>query len=134
MVNARVGILFVTRSARLGHIARDHRRSIVAVPLMEPDEKEGNGRMLTRATTVIAALLATAFSAKAQDGDIAAGHDFAREAYRACHMVDREARVPRRINIGPAFRDIANTPGMAPSTWLTPGRLRRRIGVSSRVE
>ena len=85
MVNARVGILFVTRSARLGHTARDHRRSIVVVPLMAPDEKEGNGRMLTRATTVLAAApVATVFSAKAQDGDIAARHDFAREACRAC--------------------------------------------------
>jgi hypothetical protein len=27
-------------------------------------------------------------------------------------MVDPEARAPRSINIGPAFRDIANTPGM----------------------
>ena len=61
---------------------------------------------------VLAALFATAFSAKAQDGDIAAGHDFAREACRACHMVDLEALAPRRIDIGPAFCDIANTPGM----------------------
>ena len=30
-------------------------------------------------------------------------------------MIDPEARVPRRINIGPAFRDIANTPGMTPT-------------------
>ena len=59
-----------------------------------------------------AAMAATAFSAKAQDGDVAAGHAFARETCRACHMVDPEARAPRRINIGPAIRDIANTPGM----------------------
>ena len=59
-----------------------------------------------------AAMAATAFSAKAQDGDVVAGHAFARETCRACHMVDPEARAPRRINIGPAFRDIANTPGM----------------------
>jgi len=58
-----------------------------------------------------AALAATAF-AKAQDGDIAAGHGLAREARRACHIVDPEARPPRIFEIGPAFRDIANTPGM----------------------
>ena len=37
---------------------------------------------------------------------------FAREACNACHMVDAERRAPRRIVIGPAFRDIANTRGM----------------------
>jgi len=70
--------------------------------------------MRRRRTVVLAAaaMTATAFSAKAQDGDAAAGHAFAREACRACHMVDPGARAPRRINIGPAFRDIADTPGM----------------------
>jgi mono/diheme cytochrome c family protein len=65
-----------------------------------------------RAVMVAAALIPTAFGAKAQDGDIAAGYDFAHEACRACHMVDPEARAPRRIDIGPPFRDIATTPGM----------------------
>ena len=65
-----------------------------------------------RRTTLIAALAATTLSAHAQDGDIAAGHSFAREACSACHVVDAEERPPRRIFIGPAFRSIANTPGM----------------------
>jgi mono/diheme cytochrome c family protein len=65
-----------------------------------------------RAVLLAAAVAATVFGAKAQDGDIRAGHAFAREACRACHMVDPEARAPRRIDIGPAFRDIANARGM----------------------
>jgi mono/diheme cytochrome c family protein len=65
-----------------------------------------------RGTTLVAALAATTLSAHAQDGDIAAGHSFAREACSACHVVDAEERPPRRIFIGPAFRSIANTPGM----------------------
>src|SRR6516225_5541275 len=35
-----------------------------------------------------------------------------RDACKACHMVDSELRPPRIFEIGPAFRDIANTPGM----------------------
>ena len=57
-----------------------------------------------------AALAAVAASARAQD--IAAGHAFAREACTACHVVEFEHRAFRRFVIGPAFRDIANTPGM----------------------
>jgi hypothetical protein len=57
-------------------------------------------------------LAAMAFSAEAQDGDIAAGHAFAREAFRACHMVEAEESSPRRFEIEPAFGDIANTPEM----------------------
>jgi mono/diheme cytochrome c family protein len=64
------------------------------------------------AVALAAALAVTAFSAKAQDGDIAAGHAFAREACRACHMVEPELRSPRIFEIGPAFRDIADIPGM----------------------
>jgi cytochrome c len=64
------------------------------------------------AVALAAALAVTAFSAKAQDGDVAAGHAFAREACRACHMVEQELRSPRIFEIGPAFRDIANTRGM----------------------
>jgi len=63
-----------------------------------------------------AALLATAFSAKAQDGNIAAGHAFARGACKACPMVERQPSAPRRIDIGLAFHDIANTPGMTATT------------------
>jgi len=59
-----------------------------------------------------AALAASAFGAKAQDGDVWAGHAVAREACRACHMVDPEARSPRIFEIGPAFHDIANIRGM----------------------
>ena len=66
-----------------------------------------------RRTTLVAALAATALSAYAQDGDIAAGHSFAREACSACHVVEAEQQhLPRRIFIGPAFRNIAKTPGM----------------------
>jgi mono/diheme cytochrome c family protein len=66
-----------------------------------------------RRTPVLAAILAAiAFSAKAQDGDIAAGHAFAREVCKACHVVEPEEASPRTVEIGPAFRDIANTPGM----------------------
>jgi mono/diheme cytochrome c family protein len=60
-----------------------------------------------------AAVLATAaFNAYAQDGNVAAGHAFAREACEACHMVEPVKSSPRRIAIGPAFRDVANTRGM----------------------
>jgi mono/diheme cytochrome c family protein len=67
---------------------------------------------LTRRLAPAAILVMTAVSAHAQDGDISAGHDFAREACNACHVVEAEQRKPRRIVIGPAFRDIANTRGM----------------------
>jgi mono/diheme cytochrome c family protein len=53
-----------------------------------------------------------ALSVHAQDGNVAAGHAFAREACNACHVVDEEQRAPRLIVIGPAFRDIANTRGI----------------------
>jgi mono/diheme cytochrome c family protein len=53
------------------------------------------------------ALCATVFAAKGQDGDVSAGHAFAREACKACHMSRRERA--KKIVIGPAFRDIANT-------------------------
>jgi mono/diheme cytochrome c family protein len=59
---------------------------------------------------LIAALVATALSAYARDGGIAAGHSFARAACSACHVVDAEQRPTRRIYIGPSFRNIANTP------------------------
>ena len=60
-----------------------------------------------------AAILAlSAASAHAQDGDVVAGHAFAREACNACHVVETKQKKPRLIVIGPAFRDIANTRGM----------------------
>jgi mono/diheme cytochrome c family protein len=65
-----------------------------------------------RRATLAAALAATALSANAQHGDIAAGHSFAREACSACHVVDaQQQRPPRRIFIGLPFRNIANTRG-----------------------
>jgi cytochrome c2 len=66
----------------------------------------------TRTTVLAAALAAIAFTAKAQDGDIAAGHAFARETCRACQQVEAEEPSQRMIQIGPALRDIANTSGM----------------------
>jgi mono/diheme cytochrome c family protein len=57
-------------------------------------------------------LAATAQNAHAQDGNVAAGHAFARGACNPCHVVETEQRAPRLIIIGPAFRDIANTPGI----------------------
>ena len=38
-----------------------------------------------RAVVIATALCATAFAAKGQDGDVATGHAFAREACKACH-------------------------------------------------
>jgi len=62
--------------------------------------------------TFAAALAATAFSAAAQEGDIATGHAFAREACKLCHVVEPAEESPRTLALAPAFRDIANTPGM----------------------
>ena len=58
------------------------------------------------------ALVATTLPARAQDGDVTAGHAFAREACNACHVVEADQQAPRRIVIGPAFREIANTRGI----------------------
>jgi mono/diheme cytochrome c family protein len=65
-----------------------------------------------RAVMLATALASAAFNAYAQDADVAAGHAFAQEACRPCHMVEAEESSPRRIVIGPAFRDVAKTPGM----------------------
>ena len=66
----------------------------------------------TGRTTLVAALAATTLSAHAQDGDIAAGHSFARAACSACHVVDAQQHRPAwRIVIGPAFSNIANARG-----------------------
>lgn len=58
------------------------------------------------------ALVATALPAHAQDGAVTAGHAFAREACNACHVVEADQQAPRRILIGPEFREIANTRGI----------------------
>jgi mono/diheme cytochrome c family protein len=103
----------MTRVAR--HIGRKNATTVFKRATAAQSEESLRGITMCRRRAVVlsaAAMAATVFSANAQDGDVAAGHAFAREACRACHMVDPEARAPRRINIGPAFRDIANTPGM----------------------
>ena len=64
------------------------------------------------AMMVAAALTATAFTAFAQDGDVAAGRTFAREACNSCHVVEPTYASPRVVVIGPNFQDIANTKGM----------------------
>ena len=66
-----------------------------------------------RRMILVAALAATTLNASAQDGDIAAGRSFARATCSACHVVEAEQqRIPKRIFIGPSFRNIANRPGM----------------------
>src|SRR5262249_4837711 len=67
-------------------------------------------RHARRVVVLAAGLAAAAFSAKAQRGDIAAGHAFAQKACKACHKVEEPS--PRMIEIGPAFPDVANSPGM----------------------
>ena len=57
------------------------------------------------------ALAATALNATAQDGDVAAGHAFAREACKSCHVVEPTNASPRIVVVGPSFQDIANTKG-----------------------
>src|SRR5271163_3141835 len=65
-----------------------------------------------RAVIVAAALSVIAFNANAQDGDVAAGRTFAREACNSCHVVEPTNATPRIVVIGPNFQDIANTKGM----------------------
>jgi len=55
---------------------------------------------------------ASVLSAAAQEGDVAAGLAFAREACKLCHIVEPDDRATRSIDIGPAFRDVANTSEM----------------------
>ena len=55
-----------------------------------------------------ATLTVTAFSASAQDGDVAAGRTFAREACNSCRVVEPTNASPRLVVIGPNFQDIAN--------------------------
>ena len=64
------------------------------------------------AVMVAAALTATAFNPNAQDGDVAAGRTFAREACNRCHVVEPTNTSPRIVVIGPDFQHIANTKGM----------------------
>jgi mono/diheme cytochrome c family protein len=69
-------------------------------------------RQARRTATLAAALTATAFRVNAQDGDVAAGRAFAREACITCHVVEPTNVSPRVVTIGPNFQDIANTKGM----------------------
>ena len=68
-------------------------------------------KRVKRRAALAAALVVTSAGVRAQESDVAAGHAFARKACNACHAVEAEP-VPRRIVIGPAFRDVANTSGM----------------------
>ena len=73
---------------------------------------KGNSHLPSWMAVLVAVALAVEISnAEAQEGDIAAGHAFAREACKPCHVVE-SSRTPRMFEIGPAFRDIADTPGM----------------------
>ena len=65
-----------------------------------------------RTAMLASALTAAAWNANAQDGDVAAGRAFAREACNSCHVVEPTNVSPRIVAIGPNFRDIANTKGM----------------------
>ena len=69
-----------------------------------------------------AVLAAALFSAKAQDGDIMAGHAFAREACRACHKVGRQPSTPGMT--ATAIRVFLTTshPKM-PNLILTPAEI-----------
>ena len=64
----------------------------------------------TRSAALAAVLTMAALPAYAQNAEVAAGHALARQVCVACHVVDAQSS-PRRA-VGPAFHDIANTPGM----------------------
>ena len=59
-----------------------------------------------------AILTLAALDAQAQEAEVAAGHDLARRVCVACHVVDGERPSRPLIAGAPAFRDVANTPGM----------------------
>ncbi len=69
-------------------------------------------KRVKRMAALAAALVVTSAGVRAQESDVAAGHAFARNACQPCHAVEAEQRTPRRIVIGPAFRDVANTSGI----------------------
>jgi len=71
-----------------------------------------------RCLALAVALAGIAPNAPAQDGDVAAGHVFARKACNACHVVEAKQSAPRRIVIGPNFRDVASSSGIT-ATALT---------------
>jgi mono/diheme cytochrome c family protein len=65
-----------------------------------------------RLATLAAVLTTAAVRAFAQDATVAAGHDLARLVCVACHVVDGERPSRPLVAGAPAFRDVANTPGM----------------------
>lgn len=69
-------------------------------------------KRVKRMAALAAALVVTSAGVRAQESDVAAGYAFARNACQPCHAVEAEQSTPRRIVIGPAFRDVANTSGM----------------------
>ena len=69
-------------------------------------------QQLARLATLAAVLTIVVLRAFAQDASLAAGHDLARRVCVACHVVDGERPSQPLIAGAPAFRDIANTPGM----------------------
>jgi hypothetical protein len=64
-------------------------------------------KRVKRMAALATALVVTSAGVRAQESDVAAGHAFARNACQPCHAVEAEQRTPRRIVIGPAFRDVA---------------------------
>ena len=69
------------------------------------------------ASTAILAL--TAVSVHAQNGDVAAGHAFARETCNACHIVEAKQQKPRLIVVGPAFCQYPRLTPTALRVFLT---------------
>jgi mono/diheme cytochrome c family protein len=69
-------------------------------------------RQSAHLATLTAVLTRCAPGAQAQDADVVAGHALARQACIGCHVVEAGNSVRRRNAVGPAFQDIANTPGM----------------------
>ncbi len=87
-------------------------------------------KRVKRMAALAAALVVTSAGVRAQESDVAAGHAFARNACQPCHAVEAEQRTPRRIVIGPAFRDVANTSGMTATAirvFLRTSRLMARV-------
>jgi mono/diheme cytochrome c family protein len=108
-------VVFLRLAGREFFEYRNTRRTKFVSALMwinTAGKTEASMKRTRRAAALVAALVATAASAHAQGGDVAAGHAFARNVCKPCHAVEAEQRVPRRIVIGPAFRDVANAPGM----------------------
>src|SRR5215472_16284995 len=70
------------------------------------------------ALVLAAAPAAAAFGAKAQDGDVVAGHAFAREACKACHMAERKENDRHRAGV-PRDREHSRDTATAMRVFLT---------------